>query len=141
MQSSIRLPGGYAPIKAIAFGGPDGDTMPVSATSPLPVALSMPAANAPLAGSSAVALVVGPFAPQPGREMWLTLSGTWQGSAQLLRSTDGGVTMLPITLGGDTTCRYTANVNEPVAVETVTGASWYLDLAPTVGTVAYRVQQ
>lgn len=141
MALPIRLPGGYLPAEAIAFAAPGGDATLVSTATPLPVTLPIPAAGAVLSGSSAAPIVAGPFVPQGDRPIWLTLSGSWTGTAQLLRSTDGGATMLPMTLGGETAYRYTAPVNEPIAVETVAGASWHLQLTPGSGTIAYRVQQ
>ena len=138
----IVLPAGYVTEQAIAFGNADGTANLVSADDPLPIrAIVGPAASAPLAGTAVSSTIAGPFAPDPGRPIWLTLSGTWSGRAQLLRSTDGGATALPITVAGQVWGSYTANCNEAAAEETVAGASYYLSVTLASGTLAYQVQQ
>ena len=81
-----------------------------------------------------------PFAPQLGREIWLTLSGTWSGSVALMRSVDGGATLLPATLGG-AALTWTGNVNEIVWIETEAAATLYLSITLASGAVTYRVAQ
>lgn len=51
-----------------------------------------------VAGTTTGAQVVGPLAPRPGIAITVELSGaTWPGgTAQLLRSSDGGTTQLPL---------------------------------------------
>lgn len=99
------------------------------------------ATSTPLTGSSATTQTVGPFAPQLGRPINLTLAGTWTGSAQLLRSIDGGTTKTPLTVGGTSWANYSANANEPAWIETESGASYYLALTLSAGTLTYRVSQ
>ena len=62
--------------------------------------------------------------------------GTW-----MLRSTDGGTTRLPMTIGGSGWGSFQGNCNEPVAEESVAGATYYLAIAVTSGTLSYRVTQ
>lgn len=99
------------------------------------------ATSTPLSGSSSTTQTVGPFTPQLGRPINLTLSGTWVGSVQLLRSIDGGTTKLPLTVGGSAWGSYSANANEPVWTETEAGATYYLAITRTSGTISYRIAQ
>ena len=71
----------------------------------------------------------------------MTLSGDWQGTARLLRSTDSGATMLPLRVGGLPWAEYTQSGCEQAWVETEDGISFYLDVTLTSGTLAYRVSQ
>lgn len=73
--------------------------------------------------------------------MVLALSGTWTGTVAINRSTNGGTTKLPLTVGGAAWGQYTANVCEPVWEENETGAALYLDVALTSGTLTYRLAQ
>jgi hypothetical protein len=59
----------------------------------------------------------------------------------LLRSTDGGSTMLPLRAGGGAWAEYTAPGCEQAWTESEEGVSFYLDIALNSGTVAYRVSQ
>jgi hypothetical protein len=98
----------------------------------------------PLAGTSSTTEVVGPFVPQLGRPIWLTLdfaTGSFVGTVTVKRSIDGGSTKHGLTLGGAADGVYTAFVNEQVAEETEAGATYYLDIARTSGTLAYRMAQ
>lgn len=99
------------------------------------------ATSAALAGTTSATATLGPFTPQLARSIWLTLSGAWTGSAQLLRSTDAGVTKLPLTIAGQPWGAFTANANEPVGEETCAGATYYLAVTLTTGTLTYRVAQ
>ncbi|MEO0061546.1 MAG: hypothetical protein RLZZ08_106 [Pseudomonadota bacterium] len=138
----IKDPAPYVPSMALSFGDVEQPAVAVSTANPLPVALvSGPAGVAPLVGSAAASTVAGPFSSEPGREVWLTLSGIWSGTITVLRSTDGGASKLPLTIGGEAWAVFTANAQEAVGTETVAGASYYLDIALVSGTLAYRVQQ
>lgn len=141
----ISYPGRFAPGVALAFADAAGAALQVSSATPLPVAVisggsagSVPAA---LTGSTAVALTAGPFAPLAGRPLVLALSGSWTGTVRLLRSTDGGVTKLPLSLGGAAWASFTANVCEPVWEDNEAAATFYLQLIPASGTIAYRLAQ
>lgn len=139
----VDAPGGYVAVHAIAFGSGDGIATFVDTANPLPVTASFAAASsAPLAGTLSSSGQAGPFAPQPGRDIWLTLSGVWTGTVQLLRSIDGGTTRLPITLiDGSTKGLFYGAINAPVADESVAGATYYLQFTAVSGTLAYRMEQ
>ena len=141
----ISYPGRFAPGFALAFADAAGAALQVSSITPLPVAVvsggttgSVPPA---LTGTTAVALTAGPFAPLAGRPLVLALSGTWTGTARLLRSIDGGITRLPLSLGGAPYATFAANVCEPVWEENEAGATFYLQLSPVSGTILYRLAQ
>lgn len=140
-QIPVFSPAAYAPISAIGFAEADSTLSPVSADKPLPVSSVTIPAPAALAGSTATAVVVGPFTPNSGKPVVLALSGTWTGTVKLVRSTDGGTTKLPLTAAGQAWGVFGANCCEPVWEETVTGAALYLDIVLGSGTVAYRVAQ
>jgi hypothetical protein len=136
------MPAGFVPEQALAFAGPTGTAIAVAKASPLPVASTPQAAGStPLAGTMSVSGSAGPFQPDLDRPIWLTLSGTWQGSAQMLRSTDGGTTRLPLTIAGQPGATFTGNANEPVAIEGVAGATYYLAVTIASGTLAYGIAQ
>ncbi|WP_343611111.1 hypothetical protein [Novosphingobium sp.] len=125
----------------------DGTFAEVVATAP-PGAMA--ATSTPLAGSVAdtAAHTFGPFKPQLVREIWATLVGTGAtGKAQLVRSTDGGVTMAGLTAGGDAWASWTftavtgAIVNEQVGTETDAKATYYLTVTLTAGSLTYRIAQ
>lgn len=136
----IQTPASYTASHAIAFASPDGTAMVVSAQAPLPTA-PVRAATTPLAGTAVASSVQGPFQPVPDRPLMLSLSGTWTGTVRVLRSTDGGATKLPLTIGGAAWGQYTGNCCEPVWEESDASAQLYLDITLTGGTVAYRIAQ
>lgn len=139
---AILSPAGFVPEHALAFADPSGRAVRVGAGAPLPVRTAIAAAGSiPLAGTASASGAVGPFTPELGRAIWLTLSGTWTGKAQVMRSIDGGATLLPLTVGGQEWASFTANANEAVGEESVAGAAWYLAITLASGTLAYRVQQ
>lgn len=108
---------------------------------PKHIAFVAPAEAGPLTGTSAVTATLGPFTPDLGRAIWLTLSGTWAGTVQLLRSRDGGTTKLPLTYGdGTAKPTFSGNMQAPVAEETVSGATYYLEFTRTSGTLGYRLE-
>jgi hypothetical protein len=93
--------------------------------------------------------LIGPFTPQLGREIWVTLSGAGSsGTAQLLRSTDGGATKLGLTVAGQPWGSFpfagitdlAPAANEIVTAETDASATYYLALTVTqgTGTIAWR---
>lgn len=144
MPYQVVVPSQSVPLFAHAFGNEGEAAVAVSAANPLPTAPpgTRAADVAPLAGADNSAGVeqFGPFVPRLGREVVLTLSGTWSGSVALMRSVDGGATVLPATLGG-TAISFTANVNEIVWVETEAAATLYLSITLNAGAVTYRVAQ
>lgn len=137
----IQSPASYVPSRAAAFADVDGTSMLVSANNPMPVAIGPAAAAAALAGSSAASAVLGPFLPVAGRPVVLALSGTWSGTVMVQRSTNGGTTKLPLTIGGVAWGQFTTNVCEPVWEESEAGAALYLDVTLSSGTLTYRLAQ
>lgn len=142
MVAEVEVPAGFVPQYALAFGAVDGPAVAVHAGNPLPVCtMRSPATAAALAGSLSASGTAGPFVPELDRPIWVSLSGGWTGTVALVRSVDGGVTMLPLTAGGAVWGRFTGNANEPVAEESEVGAAYYLAVTLTGGTLTYRVAQ
>lgn len=123
-----------------------GNAALATLSSPYAAAISTPLI-ATIADS--VAHMLGPFTPQLAREIWLTINATTAatGTAQLLRSTDGGANKVGLTAGGMAigTFAFTAAtgaiVNEIQSVETDAAASYYLSITLTAGAVAVRLAQ
>lgn len=94
ITNPIKTPAGYVPAFALGFSGPEGELEIVEAAKPLPVALSsdaplfvtqqFPNAPVPLEGISTTNALIGPFTPVAGRPVVLSLSGAWEGTAQLM---------------------------------------------------------
>jgi hypothetical protein len=139
--SPLKTPAGYVPQMAIAFANANGDADLVSAVNPIPTQEQPFVAATPLSGSASASGQFGPFAARAGRAIVLTLSGTWTGTAKLLRSVDGGTTKLPLTAAGLPYGVYTGNVCEPVWEESEAAAVFYLDVTLSAGTLAYRMGQ
>lgn len=139
----IIAPSNIVPPSGLAFTGADGNTKVASPTDPIPTtaAALAPATSTPLTGTSTGAQTVGPFTPVLGRPITLALSAaSWPGgNAQLLRSTDAGVTKLPLTPSGITIGVYGGTGADSPWVETEAGATFYLSL-PGPG-ISYRVAQ
>ena len=134
-------PAAYIPFTALAC--PAGEeSLAVGPDAPLPVTASFGSATStPLGGTASSSTVAGPFTPDLGRSIWLTLSGTWSGSVEVKRSVDGGTTKLPLTAGGVAWSKFTANACEPVAEESRQDATYYLDIALVSGSLDYEVAQ
>ena len=137
----VRTPAGYAPAFAIGIENADGHFAPLGPAVSLPTNQSTGPVPAALTGVASEAKTVGPFVPAPFCPVYLTLSGDWTGDVRLLRSTDGGATRHPVTLGGAEWGRFAGNVCEPVWSETERGATLWLDLAPVTGTIGWRIAQ
>lgn len=138
----IETPAPYVSLQAIAFGSVGAEATPVDAAHPLPVAQTpLAATSTPLAGSTSSTGVLGPFTPQLGRPIVLSLSGTWTGSVQVKRSVDGGATKLALTAAGSAWASFTGNCCEAVWEESESGAEIYLDVTLASGTLTYRVAQ
>ena len=141
----ISYPARYAPGVALNFADGSGDAILVSQCAPLPVSISAApsgsTAPAPLTGTTTITRTVGSFVPVVARPLVITLTGTWTGTVKLLRSIDGGVTKLPLTLAGAAWGEFSVNVNEPVWEENELAAVFYLLLTPLSGTIAYRLAQ
>ena len=142
MVADVEVPAGFVPQYALAFGAVDGPAVAVHAANPLPVrAVQQAAAASALAGTLSASDTVGPFVPDLGRAIWISLSGSWSGTVDVLRSVDGGATKLPLTIGGERWGRFGGNANEAVADESEAGATYYLAVALQAGTLTYRVAQ
>ena len=137
----IQSPASYVPIRAAAYADLDGTSLLVSASNPMPVSIGASAAAAAVAGSTSATGIIGPYIPAPGRPVVLALTGTWSGTVSVKRSTDGGTTKLPLTVGGAPWGQFTANACEPIWEENEAGAGFYLDVALTSGTLTYRLAQ
>jgi|GEM_PF-593239 len=138
----VANPANYIPPHAIAFGGWNEDATFVDADHPLPVGQRLTASSSTaVTGSTSSSVAIGPFTPELGRPIWLTLSDTWSGVVTIKRSVDGGTTKTALTLAGSAFGVFTANCNEQVAEETESGAEYYLDVALASGTLTYRVSQ
>ena len=107
------------------------------------VIVTVPAATSTaLVGSTSVDAASAHFTPQLGRDMYLTLTGTWTGSVQVQRSTDNGASWNNITIGGGQVWgRYTGNCDEVVDTPTDGSAIYRLNIDITTGSVAYRLGQ
>ncbi len=141
-MAEVETPAGFVPQYAVAFGAVDAPAVAVHEDNPLPVrAVQKPAGSIPLTGTLTASGIAGPFAPDLDRPIWLTLSGEWTGTVEVLRSVDGGVTSLPLTAGGARWARFAANCNEAVASESEAGALHYLSATLLNGTLTYRVAQ
>jgi hypothetical protein len=136
----ISMPAGYAPAFALGFADATHNLNIVSDSLRLPVAFAAPP-QAALAGETANSILAGPFAATAGRVITVTLAGVWDGTARLLRSTDDGVTLVPLRVGGSVWAEYTESGCEQAWTESEEGVTFYLDVALNSGTVAYRVSQ
>lgn len=119
-----------------------GKANSVSAKAPLPTeAMFSPAVSTPVSGSTAASIVSAAFTPALGRPIYITLSGTWTGTVTLKRSVDGGVTKLPVTIGGSAWAVYTTNACEAAWEEAGANVTLYLDITRTTGTIIYDMRQ
>jgi hypothetical protein len=139
----ITAPAGYYPAFAVVFADDEGNGVIVDAENPLPVTFTEaePVTSTPLAGSTSASGALGPFAPVAGKPIWLSLSGTWTGTVAVKRSVDGGTTKLALTAGGQPWASFAANACEPVAEDSESGATYYLEVTLASGTLAYRLAQ
>lgn len=141
-MTMIEAPGGFIPQLALTFGSRGGAATAVTRTTPLPVRTTLPPADtAALAGVATDNGLIGPFLPEAGRAIWLTLTGDWRGTVRVLRGGDVAATPQPLTIGGSDWGVFTANVQEPVGEESVTGAAWWLRFERSGGTLGYEVRQ
>lgn len=157
--SSVQAPSGYAPVSAPCIEQSNGSCVSVKASTPMPTtqaALAAATSTAligtvtssavtPSSGSATFAsgtATAGPFTPQLGRDivlkLWTTNNAAF--SCQMLNSTDGGTTKLPLTIfdtqvGGP----YTLPVNSAITAETVAGTTEWLTCTVTSGTLNYGV--
>lgn len=143
ISKPIVSPSSIVPVQAVGYGGANEAAILVGDATPLPVeARPMAARSQALAGAAAASGVIGPFVPDLGRPIWVQLSGTWAGRVRLLRSTDGGVTRLPLTYpDGSAKAIWSGNLHAAITEESVAGASYYLDVTLASGQISFRVEQ
>lgn len=137
----VYAPAGFAPVAAIGFTQADATLSPVSSLTPLPVVARFEPGAPALSGTTSSTMSAGPFAPLPGRPVILSLSGSWTGTVRVMRSTDSGATLLPLTAGGLPWGSFTANCCEAVWEESATGAELYLNISIANGSLTYRLEQ
>lgn len=138
----ILPPANYVSPVAVGYADTQGSLNLVGPQAPLPVAASRSvAAPPPLAGSAVTSGLAGPYTPLPDVPIHLQLSGSWTGSGELLRSTDGGATLHGLTMAGTPWARFTGNANEVVWQEGERGATFYLRITLSSGALTYRVSQ
>lgn len=140
-EVTVRYPANYAPGVALAYAGPAGEARTVASDNPLPVMFAAGARPPALAGQIAASGLVGPFAPAAGVPVMLQLTGDWAGTVTLQRSADGGQTRVGVTAGGAPWGVFSGNACEAVWEEAEPGATLFLDVALTGGTLAYRMAQ
>jgi len=140
-QSPIHLPAGFAPAFALGYSDPAGNLILAGESRPVPVAPGDRPRPAPLAGSTTISTLAGPFLPIPGIAVMLELGGSWTGTVQLQRSSNGGATLRDVTIGGSAWGRYSGNACEPVWDESEPGVQLYLAITLLGGTLDYRVSQ
>ncbi|KQN34187.1 hypothetical protein ASG37_06130 [Sphingomonas sp. Leaf407] len=141
-MTTIEAPGGFVPQLALSFGNRGGAPAAVTRATPLPVRTTLPPADTvALVGQASDTGLIGPFLPEPGRTIWIALTGDWRGTVRVLRASDSAATPLPLTIGGSDWGVFTANAQEPVGEESVAGAAWWLQFERTGGTLGYEVRQ
>jgi len=136
----IETPAGYMVSHVVAYAEPDGTAAMVTTEAPLPVVFGQTATSA-VAGTATASGIVGPFVPVVGRAVILALQGSWSGTVQVTRSTDGGLTRLPLTVAGSPWAVYAANCCEAVWDESDLTARLYLEVTLASGSVTYRLAQ
>ena len=136
----ITLPAGYATASAVGFSSAASTLTVVSQDQPLPVVFGAPTPTM-LQGNTSASLVAGPFNSVAGRTVLVTLSGSWAGTVQLLRSSDDGVTKTPLRIGGMPWGIFTESGSEQVWHETEADVTFFLDIALQNGTLDYQVSQ
>jgi hypothetical protein len=135
----IVTPANFAAASAMGYSDASGGLNLVSANSPLPVSMTAAATPSPLTGTASASGTCGPFFPARGVAVVLVLSGTWQGSVRVMRSTDGGATLSPLTVGGAPWAQFTGNICEPVWEDNDPSATLHLVVALTSGALTYRL--
>lgn len=139
---TVAAPARYVSIHALCYGEADTPGTLVTDQTPLPtVARRRAARSTPLAGTASANTVAGPFVPDLDAPIMVSLSGTWTGRVAVLRSVDGGATKEPLTAAGQPWATFTANACEPVWEPTEAGATFFLQVSITSGTLTYRVSQ
>jgi hypothetical protein len=101
-----------------------------------------PATSAPVIKTFTKTEVSESFRPNLGRDMYLTLSGTWVGTVQVQRSTDEGKTWNNITIaGGIPWLNYTINCDETIGAPTDGNSLYRLSVTWVSGSLSARLAQ
>lgn len=137
----ISVPAGYVPAFALGYSDQDSKLALVSDSQPLPIRMQLAAAPAALQGTATSSTLAGPFPASAEIPITLSLDGSWTGTAQLLRSIDGGATKLPLLAAGLPWGIQDTNGCEQLWVESEAGVQFYLDIALVSGSLNYRVSQ
>jgi hypothetical protein len=142
--STVVFPAGSAEGVSVCVQRADNKCVPVSASTPLPIA------DGPLAAATSAAIadtatagtkVVGPFSPQLGRGIRVILRGTWTGTFVVGTSIDGCATISPLTIGGSTWGSFTGSANEIVDIPTLAGVVYCATATVSSGSLSYGVRQ
>lgn len=143
MSSStpIQAPGGFAPVFALGFEDGEGHCAVISNERPLPTRPASTQVPGALEGSTLVSSLMGPFQPAPFAPVYCTLSGDFDGTVRVVRSTDGGVTLHPLTAAGSTWAVFSGPACEAVWQESEDSAALWLDCSLVSGTLEYRLSQ
>lgn len=137
----LQSPGGFAPTMALGIDDGTGNLALIRSADPLPVRSTPEISPAALEGQVFGAFTVGPFAPVALKPVVCTLSGIWQGRVAILRSTDDGANLHPLTAGGSAWGAFSANACEPVWEESEDGATLWLQGRVDTGMLTYRLAQ
>jgi hypothetical protein len=133
LPNCMNYPSVYTPCQGVVMVDPTtGNPLSSSAS---------PATSTPVTGSTTSSTTLGPFTPQLGRDLGVIITCTGTCTGQLLSSADGGVTKLPLTIGGAVWASYTGAVNEDAWTPTITGQTFYLALTATGGTTTGTMTQ
>jgi hypothetical protein len=98
-----------------------------------------PSGVAPITGAFTASGQSATFVPIPGRDINVSLWGTFVGTVRLERSFDGS-TWLPLTVMGNAWANYTAPVSEVAWEEPQANVSYRLNcIAWTSGTINYNL--
>jgi hypothetical protein len=106
------------------------------------VVVTTAASSSPITGTVTTTGNTPTFTPQLGRDMYLTLSGTFSGTVQVQRTTDNGSTWNNITIsGGQQWGHYTGACDEVVETPTDSASKYRLSITLSSGSVTYRLAQ
>ena len=137
----LQAPAGFAPAFALGIDDGQGNLELVAQKSPLPVYQAAPSTPAAHEGETTTDVLTGPFAPTVAAPVFITLSGDWSGTVQVMRSVDSGATLHPLTVAGTPWGNFAANACEPLWEEGEDGATLWLDCTIASGTLSYRLAQ
>lgn len=128
----------------MGIGDPGGPASTISAANPLPVTdgLLAAATSTALTGTATTGTaIVGPFTPQLGRGIRITLRGTWAGTFAVGTSIDACTTISPLTIGGQAWGSFTGSANEIVDIPTLAGVVYCATATVSSGSLSYGIRQ